>query len=74
MSLNIENDYTPKSESFYIESEQFHTLIGQLQSSESSIVINTLADNLFKYQIIMSDETAPLVTPTPYVFNLSTDL
>lgn len=36
-------------ESFYIMSDQFHISIGQLQSFDLIIVINTLTDNAFKY-------------------------
>lgn len=38
------------------------------------IVINTLADNAFKYQIILNDETVlPTTFLTSYVFKLSTN-
>ena len=38
-------------------------------------VVNTLADNTFKYQIILSDEIVLSITDlAPYVFNFSTDL
>ena len=38
-------------------------------------VVNTLANNAFKYQITLSDKTIlPITVPTPYLFNLSTDL
>lgn len=64
----------PESELFYTMLEQFHTTIGQLQSSLSITVVNTLADNAFKYQITLSDETVSLITIlAPYIFNLSTD-
>ena len=39
----------PKSESFYIDPEQFYTLISQLHNSKSLIIINTLANNAFKH-------------------------
>ena len=38
-------------------------------------VINMLADNAFKHRITLSDKTVlPITVPTPYLFNLSTDL
>ena len=71
----MQNDNIHKPKSFYIVSELFHTSFGQLKSLESITVINTLADNAFKHQIILSDETiSPITVPIPYVFNLSTDL
>ena len=42
-----------------------------MQSSESVITINTLADNAFKHQITLSDETVSPIIPAPYVFNSS---
>ena len=74
MSINTQNDNTPKPELFYIESEQFQTSFGQLKGSESITVVNTLADNAFKHRITLSDETvSPITVPAPYVFNSSTD-
>ena len=49
--INTQNDNIPEPESFYIESEQFHTFFGQLEGSEPITVVNTLADNAFKHQI-----------------------
>lgn len=38
------------------------------------IIVNTLADNAFKHQIILSDKTIlPIIIPALYVFKLSTD-
>lgn len=73
LSIDADNDCMPGFESFYTESEQFHTSIGQLHSSESLTVVNTLADNAFKHQITLSDKTVSPITLTPYVFNSSTD-
>ena len=75
LSIDTHDDYTTEStpESFYTESEQFHTSIGQLQGSESVTVVNTLADNAFKHRITLSDETASPISSAPYVFNSSTD-
>lgn len=37
-------------------------------------VINTLVDNAFKHRITLSDKTIlPIIVPTLYLFNLSTD-
>ena len=63
----------PGSELFYMESEQFHILIGQLNNSESKTVINTLADNSFKHQITLSDKTVSPTTLVIYIFNSLTD-
>lgn len=74
LSIDMQNDNTPELESFYIESEQFHTYFGQLKGSESITIVNTLAYNAFKHQIILSDKTVlPTTVPAPYVFNLSID-
>lgn len=74
LSINIHNDFMLESKSFYTKLEQFHTALVRLEGSKSKIVINTLADNTFKYQIILSDETLPLINvPAFYVFNLLTD-
>lgn len=54
--------------------EQFYTFFGQLENSEFITVINTLANNAFKYQIILSDETISFITPTLYIINWSTHL
>ena len=70
----MHNNNTPKPKLFYIESEQFHIFFGQLKISEPITIINILANNAFKYQIIPSDEIVlPITVPTPYVFNSSTD-
>lgn len=53
--INTHNDCTPGSKPFYLESEQFYTPFGQLESPESIRVVNTLADNAFKEQITPSD-------------------
>lgn len=45
----MQNDNTSESELFYIESGQFHISFGQLKDSESITIVNTLADNTFKY-------------------------
>ena len=74
LSINTQNDNTPEPESFYIESEQFHTSFGQLEGSEPITVVNTLVDNAFKHQIILNDKTvSPITDLAPYVFNSSTD-
>ena len=75
LSIDIHNDYTPKptTESLYTESEQFHTSIGQMQSSKSITAVNALVDNAFKYRITLNNETVSPITPAPYVFNSSTD-
>ena len=52
LSIHMQNDNILESESVYIKSEQFHTFFGQLKGWESIIVVNTLANNDFKYQII----------------------
>ena len=44
-----------------------------LEGSESITVINTLADNAFKYQIILGDKTVSPITSALYIFNLSTN-
>lgn len=73
--INTQNDNTPQFESFYIELVQFHTSFSQLKSSKSITVVNTLADNAFKHQIIWSNETVlPIIVSASYIFNLSTDL
>lgn len=47
---------------------------GQLEDSEFIAVINILAHNALKHQIIMSDKRVlPIIVPAPYVFNLSAD-
>ena len=75
MLINTQNNNTPKLESFYIESEQFYTSFAHLEGSEFITVVKTLADNVFKYQIISNDETILSITDSaPYVFNSSTDL
>ena len=71
--IDVDNDFTPTSKSFFTESEQFHTSIGQLNNSESKTVVNNLANNAFKYRITLSDETISPITLAPYVFNLLTD-
>ena len=63
----------PGFKSFYTESEQFHTSIGQLYNSKSQTIDNTSADNAFKHQIILSNETVLPTTLAPYIFNSSTD-
>lgn len=71
----MQNDNIPELELFYIELKQFYTFFGQLEGSKSITVINILAYNAFKYQIILSDKIIlPINVPAPYVFNLSTDL
>lgn len=75
LSINTHDNYTlePTTKSLYIKSEQFHTLIGQLQDIEFITVINTLADTAFKYQIILNDETVSPISPASYIFNLLTN-
>ena len=75
LSINMQNDNIPKLESFHIESEQFHTFFGRLKGLKSIIIVNLLANNTFKHQIILSDRTVlPITVLDPYIFNLSTDL
>ena len=76
LSIDIYNDYTPEptTESLYTKSKQFHTSVGQMRGSESVTAVNALANNAFKYQIILSNKTVSLITPAPYIFNPSTDL
>lgn len=63
-----------ESKSFYTKLEQFYNSFSWLESSEPKTIINTLADNIFKYQIILSDETVlPIITPVFYNFNSSTN-
>ena len=74
MLINTQNNNIPKPESFYIKSEQFHISFGQLEDLEPIIIVNTLADNTFKYQITLSDKTVlPITVPAPYVFNSLTN-
>lgn len=73
LSIDTENDNIPEPESFYIESKQFYTSIGQLESSGSLTVVNTPADNAFKHQITLSDKTVSIITLALYILNLSTD-
>lgn len=49
LSIEIHNDYTSESKSFYTKSEQFHIFFDQLEGSGSITVVNTLADNTFKH-------------------------
>ena len=72
LSIDTKNDIL-EPESFYTKSEQFHTSIGQLQSSESLTVVNILAENAFKHRITLTDEAVFPITPAPYVFNSFTD-
>lgn len=63
-----------KSDSFHIKSEQFYILVDKLKSSLSIAVMNTLADNTFKYIITLSNEIVLLITVTAAdVLNSSTD-
>lgn len=59
---------------FYTISEQFYTFFGQLKSSKSITIVNTLVDNIFKYQITLNDKIIFSITLTLYTFNLSTNL
>lgn len=45
--IDTKNDYVSESKLFYPKSERFHSSIDQLQSSESSIIVNTLDNNAF---------------------------
>lgn len=74
LSIDMQNNNIFEPELFYIELEQFYTLISQLQSYKSLTIINTLANNVFQYQITLNKKTFSLVTLTLYIFNLSTDL
>lgn len=75
LSIDIHNNRMVEFKSFYTILEQFSTFFVQLKGSESKIVVNTLVDNTFKHQIILSNKTVPPITFfVPYVFNLSTDL
>lgn len=51
LSINVYNNYILEliTELLYINFEQFHTSIGQIQGSESVTAINVLDDNIFKY-------------------------
>ena len=70
----MQNNNTPELESFYIKLELFHISFGQLEGLELIKVINTLADNVFKHQITLSNKTVlPITVPAPYVFNFSTN-
>lgn len=65
----------PTIELFDTKLEQFHTFFGQLEGSESITVVNILADNAFKHQITLSDNTVShIIVPAFYTFNLLTDL
>ena len=70
----MQNDNTPEFESFYIYLEQFHTSFGQLKGLEFITVVNTFANNAFKYQITLNDKTIlPITISASYLFNLSTN-
>lgn len=72
--IDIYNNYTVESESFYTKLEQFHISFGQLKGFKSETVVNILTDNTFKYQITLSNNTvSPIIVFAPYVFNVSTD-
>lgn len=61
-----------ESESLYNMSGQFYTSISRLQSFDSITVVNTLADNVLKDQIILKNEIVlPITVFASYVFNLS---
>lgn len=73
LSININKDYIPGSESFYTGSGQFHTSIGHLHNSKSFTVVNTLANNAFKHWLTLNNITISPTTFAYYVFNSSTD-
>lgn len=60
--IDTHNDYTPEPKLFYIESKQFYTFFGQLEGSMFLTVVNILANNIFKHQIILSNETVFSIT------------
>lgn len=71
----MQNNNTFEPESFYIELEQFYISFCELKSLKSITIVNTLANNAFKSQITLNNETiSPSIVSAPYVFNLSTDL
>lgn len=75
LSISIHNDYMPELQSFYIKSEQFHTLFDELKNNESIAVINTLANSSLKHWITPSNKSILLITVSPsQVFNFSTHL
>lgn len=47
--INTYNDFMLKLELFYTKLEQFHTSFGQPKDFKFIIVVNTLANNTFKY-------------------------
>lgn len=74
LSIDMQNNNISELELFYIELKQFYTSISQLQSYKSLIIVNTLANNVFQYQITLNKKTFSLIIPALYIFNLSTDL
>lgn len=70
----MQDNNIPECNLFYIWSKQFHSFFGQPKNSKSITVINILADNIFKYQIMVKDKAiSPIIVSAPYVVNLSTD-
>lgn len=63
-----------ESELCYTKLEQFYISFGSIKDFKSKTVINTLANNAFKYQSTLNKKTVLAKTiPTLYIFNLLTN-
>lgn len=71
LSINVHDDdkTEPTIELLYTESKKYYTSVCQMQNSESVTTVNALADNIFKYQIILSNKTIFFITLALYIFN-----
>lgn len=73
--INMQNNNTPEPKLLYIELKQFYSAFGLLKSSMFITIVNTLSNNVFKYQIILSDKiVSPFTVSNFYVFNLLINL
>ncbi len=72
--INIHNGYISEFKLFYSKLKQLHTLIGELQSFDSLTIINNLADNAFKCQIILCNKIVSPIISIFHVFNFLINL
>lgn len=64
----MQNNNTSDLKLFYIYLKQFYNFFAQPKSTKFITIVNTLDDNIFKYQILLSNKTVLFIT-TLYIFN-----
>lgn len=65
----------PKIKTFDTKLKHFYILFSQLEEFGFIKIVNSLADNAFKYPITLSEKIIlPIIVSASYIFNLLTNL